>query len=236
MKYTKSILLVLGLFIFTNLYAGKRPVIYVAAPNGLSLREEPNSSSKRIELLAYGTKISNYNSTQIDTIIDGYRGSWLRVALNGKDGYIFSGYTIPVIPPGPSVTSLSKFFIENFGEPVKMDSIIRNEGDILKTVLYKKSVFYQESYDFINEYSVINLNMSVQQAYLLFYLLEQNIPNLIGYQQKILPSFYPDKKYKKDNIWVEASEYYEFEITNGCAVFNIIKLHSGVIVSWYECP
>ncbi len=227
---------ILGLVFLTDLHASKRPVIYVASLSGLSFRAEPKVSSDRIMLLPYGTKITNYHTTEFDTVIDGYQGSWLRVALNGKDGYIFSGYTLPVIPPTAATKSISHFLVENLGEPISRDSFMRNEGDILKTTLYKKSVMYQESEDYITEYSIINLNLTVQEAYLLFYLLGEHIKNLLFFEKNILPAAYPSIKYKSEYFSVTAREYDHFEYGNGCLTFKIVRLHSGVVITWWACP
>jgi hypothetical protein len=179
----KNIFILLAIFVISlnSVFAGKRSIIYVAAITGLSLRTEPSAKSERIELLPYGTKITTYNYTQEYETIDGLSGYWLRIALNGQDGYIFSGYTIPVPPPQKNTANLDAYLEEVFGKPLATDSA-RNEENkvVLTTSIYNNCVtsnfsFVYEYGDLAFQYSILNLDLSAQEAFVLFSLMEENI-------------------------------------------------------------
>jgi len=69
----------------------------VVAPSGLSLRNNPNLSSKKLEIIPFGTLITIMNVSQIFNTdemktIDSRPGNWVKTKFNGKEGYVFSGY------------------------------------------------------------------------------------------------------------------------------------------------
>ena len=69
----------------------------VVAPSGLSLRDSPSLSSKKLEIIPFGKLITltdvftMYNQDKMKTI-DGRPGVWVKTNFNGQEGYIFSGY------------------------------------------------------------------------------------------------------------------------------------------------
>src|SRR5687768_2812469 len=88
------------------LFGQKNQTFYVAAPAGLSLREEPNKDSKRLELLPYGTQLENVTRNEYGwaesfnhEVIDGYESEWIQIKYNNKTGYLFKGFTLPVPTP-----------------------------------------------------------------------------------------------------------------------------------------
>jgi hypothetical protein len=222
-----------------GIFAQDHQAIYVAAPNGLSLREEPSATSKRKELLAYGTKITNYHFTEITETIDGYFGYWCRIALNGLDGYIFSGFTLPLIPPKDGTASVLDYLTENFGQPVMLDSVLNYDYDgiyYLHTHYFHNSVIYTKAplHDG-NEFSLINLDIGVEKTYLLFYLMEQKIKGIWGGADefKLLPFKFPVESYKNEQIEVKKmDDYREYEIKHNYHVLKLIFMHARQGLVW----
>lgn len=154
--------------------------LYVAAPSGLSLREGPSSNSKRIELLPYGTEINDFvQSYDHSDVIDGHSGYWYSVSKNGKQGFIFSGYTIPYAVPRQGELNLENYLSRAFNNPICLDSLTQNGDDgsgyaALYTNLYQNGVIYTHAtgYEW-HESSLINLDISLSQAYLYACLIDR---------------------------------------------------------------
>lgn len=89
-------------------------VLYIAAMTGMNLREEPSTRGKVTQLLPYGTTCEVISHSGKNEIIDGLDGEWIEVTAEDQEGYIFSGYTIPIPLPGrnPS-TDLKGYFAEH---------------------------------------------------------------------------------------------------------------------------
>jgi hypothetical protein len=219
--------------------AQMHPAIYVASPNGLSIREEPSTTSKRVELLAYGTKITNYHFTEITETIDGYFGFWCRIALNGKDGYIFSGFTLPLIPPKENTPSVLDFLTENFGPPLMTDSAFNSDYDgiyYIHTHYFDNSVTYTKApmHDG-NEFSLINLDLDVEKTYLLFYLFEQKIKGVWSDKASyhLLPFNFPTRSYKNGDWEVKKlNDYREYEINKEQHFLKLIFMHAREGLVW----
>lgn len=235
-KSTVLLALFMTLFMMSH-YAGKRPVIYVAALSGISLREAPNKKAPKIETLAYGTRISNYNIAEGSNSIDGYYASWLRVAVNGKDGYIYGGYTIPILPPAPNTKDIFAYLKEAVGEKKASDSLEMGDGSSLISHRYKMNILYQTAWQMYGmETALINLNMSVQEAYLLCTLIERNVGGIWDsyyYEGKnALPQNYPEKGYKKDKISVMSRDWGYFEIMVDYYSLKIFRIQTNVAIVW----
>ena len=63
---------------------------YAAAKAGLSMREQPNTSAKVLEKIAYGEKLVTVAGTDPAVAIaaKGFNGFWWKVKYNNKTGYI----------------------------------------------------------------------------------------------------------------------------------------------------
>lgn len=220
------------IFIFSHAAFAQTKPIYVAAPNGLSLREAPNKESKRIELLPYGTIISNYsfeNKNAYETI-DGYSGFWVKASTeNGKTGYIFDGYTLPVKPPVKG-EAIETYFENIFGKIVFIDSLINDvdSDDYYKVYIkhYKSGVIYEEAYKYeAYECSVMNINiMGAEKAYLWYYLIEEYVwGNGNHLMNKIN---YPTKTIETDTlqIYTNPTMNYGLSISKDDGSFRYVKL------------
>lgn len=120
-------------------------VYYIAALTGMNLREEPSTRGKVIQLLPYGTSCEvKSQSGKIETI-DGLKGEWIEVKAGDLEGFIFSGYTIPIpLPQRNPATELKAYLAENM---IRMgnEETSRMTYDA-KTESYDKSIIPKEEF------------------------------------------------------------------------------------------
>ena len=93
---------------------------YVSAKGGLNVREAPNSKSKKVSTLLYGTFVSIKLRTAINLTINDtdketgikklIEGKWVKiVSENSISGYVFDGYLVPFKPhPWTVFTTVSE--------------------------------------------------------------------------------------------------------------------------------
>lgn len=67
-------------------------VLYVFSISGLNMRDEPSTSSKVLEMVPYGSKITVLDTVSKIQAIDNYRGYFIKAAYNGRTGYLFDGF------------------------------------------------------------------------------------------------------------------------------------------------
>jgi hypothetical protein len=91
----KTIFLLFGLFL---------PIIIEAEPftilarSGLNVRKEPNVKSEKVRALPYGTIVDAGKrhhlkaSNQVEEVIEGKKGMWIKITSGNVEGYIFSGF------------------------------------------------------------------------------------------------------------------------------------------------
>ena len=100
----KTPLMLLRLLIITGLLSNfslAQDIQYVAAENGLIIREQPNQGALKLEVLDYGTalEIVEYTDLQLDLVDGGKKlsGKWVKVRSTDaydlfEEGYVFNGY------------------------------------------------------------------------------------------------------------------------------------------------
>lgn len=199
----------------SGLYAQKNPNFYVAAPSGLSLREEPNQQSKRLELIPYGTFIESILKDEWgwpmafnEDTIDGYANHWIQIIYNHQEGYIYRGFLLPVSPPDKTDKNLVNYIHRIWNKPTYRDSFPNNykfdnggEYGINYRDLFKTGeIFLTAALEEAWENSFLNLkDFNFQQAYLWFYLIEEYLLE----NRHILPALkYPYKNIENDSIKV----------------------------------
>lgn len=92
----------------------KNKIVFIAAITGMNLREAPHRNSKVIHSLPYSQKVEVLEKTDITEVIDGLEGEWIKVGVEGKEGYIFNGYILSVLPPNlHPTTTMESYFSEN---------------------------------------------------------------------------------------------------------------------------
>ncbi len=85
---------------------------YAAAKAGLSMREQPNTSAKVLEKIAYGEKLVTITDENQPVAIatEGFNAFWWKVKYNNKTGYIVNSYVLPMPPPKAGTKTVSDFF------------------------------------------------------------------------------------------------------------------------------
>jgi len=97
------------LLLFIPLVSFGQMDYYVSAKGGLNVREAPNSKSKKVSTLLYGTFVSIKLRTAINLTINDtdketgikklIEGKWVKiVSENSISGYVFDGYLVPFKP------------------------------------------------------------------------------------------------------------------------------------------
>ncbi len=169
---------------------------YAAARPGLSMREQPNTSSKVLEKIPYGEKITTVagdaNQPAIST--EGFNGFWWKVNYNNKTGYIVSSYVLPFPPPKPGIKTVQDYFAQLSavnGNPLlikKSDAALNEMGESSLTKhLYKNGMEWHESrgYEFGSDTYMLP-GFTIEQCFLLMRLIGQHT-DLIA-EKDIFPS------------------------------------------------
>ncbi len=73
--------------------------LYVFASNGLNMREEPNTMSRKMQTLEFGESVIVLNDEEKYYEIDNRLGTWVQVEANGKIGFLYSGFLSDFRPP-----------------------------------------------------------------------------------------------------------------------------------------
>jgi hypothetical protein len=97
MNFLKQILAV-GLVMNVAILCAQQEA-YVAAESGLTIRENPDVSAKKLGKLPYGEAIGILEETDIKLVVvdagEKVSGEWVKVASRNHTGYVFNGYLSP---------------------------------------------------------------------------------------------------------------------------------------------
>ncbi len=96
----KSYLLILATLLFGTASFSQFKTLNVFAPSGLSMREAPNTSSKKTKSIPYGSQVLVLeNSKQFGDLLElqefedfKIKGYWKKVVFEQETGYVFDGY------------------------------------------------------------------------------------------------------------------------------------------------
>ncbi len=66
--------------------------VYVLSISGVNLREDPSTTSKVLELVPYGTKLTVMETADKTQEVDNLKGGFVKVTYRGKTGYLFDGF------------------------------------------------------------------------------------------------------------------------------------------------
>ena len=224
-KQTKRIMkkLIL-LLLFIPLVSFGQMDYYVSAKGGLNVREAPNSKSKKVSTLLYGTFVSIKLRTAINLTINDtdketgikklIEGKWVKiVSENSISGYVFDGYLVPFKPhPWTVFTTVSQASLK-----IKEINLKSNKIEI--------------TYNLLTEYyKTLKVGEIVQLV-----PLEKELPNLefiVKSVEKVIytpPSFGQDccEEYKVEAIILETlpKKYIDFnkEYINSLIVHPPVK-------------
>lgn len=176
-------------FLLCSQLINSQTVLYAAARNGLSIRQDPSSTSAVLDKLPYGQKIEvpaeTPNENPVST--EGFRGNWVKVTYNGKTGFIVNSYLLPLPPPKAGTKDLREYLSQVGAvnsKPMVLKYGKNNDDGIGQTVLTKQwytngaEWHVYEGYEYGSETTIIP-QFNVQQAYLLLRLIKP-YPLIIG--------------------------------------------------------
>lgn len=246
-------ILVIVCTIFFYSTAFSQLTYYAAAKAGLSLREQPITSSKVLEKIPYGEKLITHS---VDTIApvailtEGFGGYWWKATYNNKTGYVVSNYVLPLPPPKTGTKTMQDYFAQ-VSAPAgnqlvikKTDASLNEMGEsTLIKQLYQNGMEWHKTEGYENgSYLYILPDLSIEQCFLLMRLIGQ-FPDLIGEKD-----VFPTKKsvIKIDNgdktIEVERENYdgkpgpvnkIKIGLAQGAVTeFEIFMLDTQAIIFW----
>lgn len=156
---------------------------YAAAKAGLSMREQPNTSAKVLEKIAYGEKLITVaeEGKQVAISTEGFNGYWWKVKYNNKMGYIVSSYVLPMPPPKAGIKKLSDYFAQvsvKAGGPVvikKSDAALAETGELsLTKQMFKNGMEWHstQGYEYGSDLYLLP-DFTIEQCFLLVRLIGQ---------------------------------------------------------------
>jgi len=156
---------------------------YAAAKAGLSMREQPNTSAKVLEKIAYGEKLVTVadEGAQVAISSEGFNGYWWKVKYNNKTGYVVSSYTLPLPPPKATVKKLSDYFAQvsaKTGSPLiikKSNTALAETGELsLTKQMYKNGMEWHstQGYEYGSDLYLLP-DFTIEQCFLLLRLVGQ---------------------------------------------------------------
>jgi len=73
---------------------------YTAARSGLNMRESPSPAARVIGQIPYAERLQiGDDQPAITFAAENITGQWTRISYDGKTGYIFDGFLLPIPPP-----------------------------------------------------------------------------------------------------------------------------------------
>ncbi len=84
--------------------------MYVTAVSGLTLRNQPNLQSEKLQVMPLGTKIKlAHHDEKMTMNVGGIDGSMDEVEYNGQKGYVFNGFISKFPPSGENAVAKNYF-------------------------------------------------------------------------------------------------------------------------------
>lgn len=178
----KKIIVTLVIILFYS-SAFSQFTYYAAAKAGLSMREQPNTSAKVLEKIAYGEKLITVadEGAQMAISTEGFNGYWWKVKYNNKTGYIVNIYVLPMPPPKATVKKLSDYFAQVSSKAAaplvikKSEAAMAEMGELsLTKQLYKNGMEWHstQGYEYGSDLYLLP-DFTIEQCFLLVRLIGQ---------------------------------------------------------------
>jgi hypothetical protein len=206
----KKFLLLAAVFISFGVAAQSSGTMYVAAKSGLSIREKADPTSKVLDKIPYGTKITliEEDGDWVDIVTEGLTGYWKKVKYNNKTGYIVDSYLFPWPPPKLATVKEMKQYLAQAAVPFGQKLVtksgtmsqISESGWELSKQLYKNGAEHQEfmAYEYASDTYFLP-GFSLQQGFLLCRLIPE-FKEIFGEKDEFPTA---SKKFKKGEIEYE---------------------------------
>ncbi|MBI5858278.1 MAG: SH3 domain-containing protein [Sphingobacteriales bacterium] len=154
---------------------------YVAAKNGLSLREKKDAQSKLLATIPYATKLTvTYPDEIVNITLEGIESAWAKTTFNGKTGYIVNTYLLPWPPPKATIKTMKQYLPQVSavaGAPVVIKANIESlesGGANLKKQLFKNGAeYHEETFYEANNDSYFLPGFTLQQGFVLARLIPE---------------------------------------------------------------
>jgi hypothetical protein len=155
---------------------------YVAAKNGISIREKPDVKSAVVGNILYGTDIAiSYPDSTISISTEGLRGRWVQTTYGGKTGYIINSYLLPEPAPKAATKTMKEYLAQLSATAgpvllVKRGSMnnVEEGGTETKKQLYRNGAEYHSvaGYEWNNDTYFLP-GFTVEQGFILLRLLPE---------------------------------------------------------------
>jgi len=155
---------------------------YVAAKNGLSIRERPDVKSTVTGKIPYGTSIiTSYDDAVISISTEGITGEWVKTSHAGKTGYVINSYLLPQAPPKATIKTMKEYLSQL--SPVAGNVLIIKKGSMnnveeggseTKKQLYKNGAEYHSvaGYEWNNDTYFLP-DFTTEQGFILLRLIPE---------------------------------------------------------------
>lgn len=157
---------------------------YVSAKSGLSIREKPDATSKVLEKIPYGTKITTVDDggEWKEIITESMTGYWRKVTYKNKTGYIVDSYLSSWAPPKLATIKDMQQYLAQVSLPAgakvvtrsgTMNNIEENGWELTKQ-LYKNGAEYHQfiAYEYSSDTYFLP-GYSLQQGFILCRLIPE---------------------------------------------------------------
>lgn len=204
---------------------------YVAAKTGLSIREKPEATSKVLDKIPYGTKVTTLEEpgNWVSITTEGMMGYWRKVKYNNKTGYIVDNYLLPLSPPKLNAIKDLKQYLaqasQPFGTKLVRKSTSMNLDDEggweLTKQLYKNGSEWHQflAYEY-NSDTYFLPDFSLQQGFLLLRLIPE-FKNIFGEKDEFPTA---NKKFSRDDNEYEIKLYKTVDEAEYGGPFTIEKI------------
>jgi uncharacterized protein YgiM (DUF1202 family) len=192
------------LFFITTTSFSQAQDLYVAAKNGLSMRDKPDAKATVLTKIPYGEKLTVTQPEERITIsTEGISGVWVKTSYGGKTGYVVNSYLLPTEPPKATVKTMKEYFQQisvPIGTPlsVKTGDPDLDEGAVstIKKILYKNGAeIHEEQFYEANNNNYFLPGFTIQQGFILVRLIPE-FKNVFSDKDEFPAS---TKTFKKDN-------------------------------------
>lgn len=157
---------------------------FVAAKSGLSIREKPDASSKVLDKIPYGTKVTTIDEEGDwkEIVTENLTGYWKKVKYNNKTGYIVDSYLMPWAPPKLATIKDLKQYLAQSSQPAgpkvvtkngSMQQITESGWELTKQIFKNGGEYHQFfAYEY-NSDTYFLPGFSLQQGFLLCRLIPE---------------------------------------------------------------
>jgi len=157
---------------------------FVAAKTGLSIREKPDASSKVLDKIPYGTKVTTIDEDLEwkEIVTENMTGYWKKVKFNNKTGYIVDNYLLPWAPPKLATIKDLKQYLAQSAAPAApkvvtrsgtMNQITESGWELTKQVYKNGGEYHQfNAYEYGSDTYFLP-GFSIQQGFLLCRLIPE---------------------------------------------------------------